>query len=64
MAVKLGYKFRADVFSLAERMSALEVDGDLEREDLRKLLYALDAIDLRVRDLVYVVETYLDKEVG
>ena len=62
MAVRLA--LGSDVANIVERLSALEVDGELEREDLRKLLYALDAIDLRVRDLVYVVESFLEKEVG
>jgi hypothetical protein len=40
----------------------LDVDGDFDRERLRALLYELDAIDLRVRDLLYVVESFLYRE--
>jgi hypothetical protein len=62
MAVKLG--LGSDVANIVERLSVLDADGDLNREQLRALLYELDAIELRVKDLVYVVESYLDlKEV-
>jgi hypothetical protein len=52
----------SDVTNIVERLSALDVDGDFDRERLRALLYELDAIDLRVRDLLYVVESFLEKE--
>lgn len=62
MAVRL--TLGSDVANIVERLSALEVDKVADREGLRDLLYKLDAIDLRVRDLVYVVESFIEKEVG
>lgn len=60
MAVKLG--LGSDVANIVERLSALDVDGDFDKQRLRVLLYELDAIDLRVRDLLYVVESFLERE--